>query len=363
MPEKSGQLDQLSSESKEKLQLMLRAFYLALFSGPKTEGSLVELKEAVAHIREADLLTNGVATGIARNLLATAFAELFQTSQAVPLHSAPDLPDGKITALTERIERLLDGPGSEFLSEMLAPHRQLVERLTNDNAAEKKELAAYITRTLFSDKPLHCFIQASTTAIELGIAIAKNPRVANGTLFHTNSIVFPLTVLKERCPHWVYTFCGSVYDPLCGGWLIHSTDTEPTRQLRDLFERERDPLTTVFLTPICTSAEGGMYFIKDDTAHLVGTILSTRVQHVVIMTVASRVHTRATDGDAWCTVSWSDYLTRGKKVSLIVAGRPRQGDLAVLADLFAKKGVDVHYCQTPGGEWARRRLRPTDQQK
>lgn len=329
------------------LTVMLRAFYLAFFSGPKAEERLKQFKEA-------DLERDGVASQVAQTVLVTAVAEMFENPAWSEFLIRQQPLQNSVTALSERLDSLLEGSSGEFVREMLAPHRQLTQRLKTDYSAEKQELAKYVVKSFFTNGPQRCFIQASTTAIELGAALTKEGSVSDGSLFHTNSIVFPMAVLRERCPHWVYTFCGSIYDPMCGGWLFPSTETETTRQLRDLFDRPRDPLTTVFLTPLTTSAEGQMYFIKNETVHLVATILATAVQHVVIMTVAPRVTGSVADGQSWLSESWLDCLSRKKKVSLVMMGQPRQNNLIQLVAQFAEKGVDVHFCPGVGGQWSRK---------
>jgi hypothetical protein len=216
-----------------------------------------------------------------------------------------------------------------------------------------------VVNTFFSNGSRRCFVQASTTAIELGLAITGTPSASHGCLFYTNSVVFPLTILRERCPHSVYSFCGSIYDPLCGGWLFPASDAKTTGELQRLFNRDEDPLTTAFLSPSCVTAEGDMFFMRDETSHLVATVMSSKVPHVVLMAAGDRVRAKPLGNEATSAVSWLDSIANGKTVSLVFADVRPQYNVQQMAQQFSKKGIDVTAFESGKPNWIR--LKPQGQ--
>jgi hypothetical protein len=252
------------------------------------------------------------------------------------------------------LEACQKGLVSIFLS-----HGALCQHYRNDSPDEKRKIAEHVVESFFKNG-LRCFVQASTAAIHLGEAIGKPGRVSCPSLIYTNSVVLPITVLREEGPHHVYTICGGMYDELCGGWLFTADDSEAAGHVRGLFKRAKDPLTTAFISPIATTVDEGIYFHRGDTTRLVQILLES-APHLVIMTPANRVYQSKPEKNdhPWSLAGrWREF--RGR-VSLVMGHNPAQSVLPFV-ELFGQKQLDVHWFDEVSHEWKSIESKPGERQ-
>ncbi len=322
---------------------VMKFLYLTLFGSDRGQAALMKAKEA-------DLQKDGQAVVTARNDFTQIMTELFRDSltQSFFGESVKDIKSS-VDRLTQDLEQLLSRHSRDLL-EVLLPHGLLRQRFICDHPNEKAAIAKYASKNFLSPK-LHCFIQASTMAIHLGNAIAENPAATTGCLFYTNSIVFPLTVLRDQCPHAVYSFCGSSYDPMCGGWLFPPHDAKTSDEFRHLFLREEGRLSTAFLMPISTSISEGPAFLRNETAWM-ARIAIDHAQKIVIMSTADRICETPPQPPTThrCLEGGWGQIPPGKVV-LIVAGETPAPVRSKLCAGFAEKNIDVHWHNPATNSW------------
>jgi hypothetical protein len=235
-------------------------------------------------------------------------------------------------------------------------------RLATDHAREKDILGQYAAQEYVRDG-LRCFVQASTSALYFGKHIAKLHK-QKSTLFYTNSIYFPMTVLSQSNFHSVFSFCGPIYDAMCGGWLFEMGDQETQDQLRLLFRRPKDKLTTVFLMPLAIKG-GQIYFPRRETA-LLASILIDEAEHVIILSPAARVYGPDQALKTEHHVQSPTRDLRNKQPTLVVCGNAdeRESTLQAVRD----SGFQVKWLPCPteppaanGAERVRGLLGPGDE--
>lgn len=259
---------------------------------PLLEVTLVALMTddvETAHVALKDQNLN--ATQKCRKAIAGAFETIFdghiKRTAEERFRLEDDLKNcrSELCALKESMCRLHARFEDEVLRHFLDPHAKFMELLEKDHAKEKERIAKRAVERYFKD-PVRCFVQASSLAIFLGREIALNG--AGGILIHTNSVPFPMTVLRDKSSQFVYSFCGGEYDPFCAGWLFGRRDEETTKSLQALFTRAFAPLDTAFVMPLMVSTDGMLHFRLDQTAHLVE-LLTSYAKRVVILSVGNRI--------------------------------------------------------------------------
>jgi hypothetical protein len=228
------------------------------------------------------------------------------------------------------------------------PQSALWYHYVRDAFREKAAIADYVSRN-FLKSELRSFVQASTTAIHLGRYFGTNHSLS--TLFYTNSIVFPCTVLQENAFHQVYTFCGPIYDQLCGGWLFPLDDSRTAGELRKLFTRQEDPLTTAFLMPTAMKVDSGAFYMRAEAAAM-ARILIAEAKHIIIMAPGPRLYGPGDDlppDQSWNCAWGPDWKGLQKNVSLIISGIPNRGNLHEILRLFEEHGLEIHWQDVSGG--------------
>ena len=258
----------------------------------------------------------------------------------------------ELRAIAQDLRTTLDQFRKDILTDnarklinMAMPHCVFLDRFENDYPNLKNDVAERVVSKFFK-KPLQCFVQASTTAIHLAKELANSPSVTTGNLIYTNSVVFPLFMLREGSPNRLYAFCGPLYDPECGGWLFPTADIETENELSRLFTRDNNPLTTAFVMPAAMVPDGRIFFKRDDTNKLIK-ILAQEAEHLVIMTVGDRMRSEeklksSSDSPQYSTMI-SPKNQPNKKVSLVISGRPSTGDLLDFGNALANVGLDVQW--------------------
>ena len=198
-----------------------------------------------------------------------------------------------INAQTETISELIEAADEDGLGAFLVSGA-LEHRYENDHAEEKRRAATYVAQTFFNDQRAFCFVQASITAIHLAQQLAQRQLVA-GSLFYTNSIVFPLVMLQKHPEVSVYAFCGTDYDNLCGGWLPRHDDLEARKYLESLFNRGETSLQDAIVTPIALSCDtGDLFFTRSELISMVE-VLARQSKRVIVMTFTSRIFGSSND--------------------------------------------------------------------
>jgi hypothetical protein len=181
----------------------------------------------------------------------------------------------------------------------------------------------------------------------------------SGILIHTNSVPFPLTVLREGGAQQVYAFCGESYDSHCASWLFPRTATRTENSLRDLFRRDENPLTTSFVMPLYVTTDGRMHFQREDTQFLVEVLASEtktkgkETKRFVVLAAASRIRRSLPSNDPVGLSSMDIPKVEHDKevVEVIVSGRFHDGlSAAQLAESLQQAGRSVH-TKDPGQDW------------
>lgn len=246
---------------------------------------------------------------------------------------------GRLTSMVGDLKELLS---NERLEDFLHPSHKFLQTLAEDRK-EKEFLAKRLCEQYFQQKELRCFVQGSSLAYLLGQEIANSG--AAGTLIHTNSTVMHLSVLRERCKQFVYTFCGSVYDPICAAWLFPSMDTSTAGRLTELFTRTYEPLEIAFVMPYRFSASR-LYFRKEETATLVET-LAQCARTLVVCVVADRYLSPTEEDKAGTDHLSAIDFPASHKSKLAVVGCPSANRLKQdLMSKFEAKGVDVDWVES-----------------
>lgn len=230
----------------------------------------------------------------------------------------------------DRVGQLLAVMSNGSLEKFLVPGT-LKTRYEEDYPAPKKRVAEFVVKKFFNvneleDKRVSCFVQASTTSIHLACELSRE-KIPSGSLFYTNSIVFPLIVLQDHSNVSVYTHCGTGYDPLCGGWFPQHEDDEAKNHLKALFNRENNPLRDAILTPIAiTIDKSELFFTKSELVDMVDIMVDCS-SRLILMSFRSRIF--ASSGDAmandlykYCplhSVKQKEWPVNGNKPQLIIA--------------------------------------------
>jgi hypothetical protein len=258
--------------------------------------------------------------------------------------------------LASEVERLsaIVGSVNEMMISLFGDEGFL-ERYRNDSPHLKKFLVRQLVSMFFREKAYRCFLQASTTMVYLGHELRQKGAICADSLLYTNSAVFPLTVLRKTTDYKVYAFCGPDYDPVCGGWLFAEDDATTAEELRRLFQRTSNPLTTAFVAPRWMSSDGMMYFERKEAAHLVR-VLAKEATELVITLVANRlVQGTPNVGTEVFPVSLAAPESRKKdgKVWLLVAGKPETQEIRHWGEAFASFSFDVYWYNPSDSNWLR----------
>jgi hypothetical protein len=262
---------------------------------------------------------------------------------------------GELRTLRESVDGLKDvqrqllDNNVDYLLNTLLPHGEFRRRYEKD-FPQRSSLVSYVAETFFQEQ-VHCFIHGSVTAIHLGKELVKRGAICDGSLFYTNSAVFPLAVLCPKGLYAVYAFCGSIYDPVCGAWLFPVTDSKTTGELRELFTRKTDPLTKAFLMPLAVTPSG-IYYERPETAFFCKTMLAL-ASEVTIMTMGDCLLSEDKVAQYHCDPldGWPK-----KSISLVIAGRSPH--LQQIVDCFAGRGVAVHSQRPDSLQWQTTTLPP-----
>jgi hypothetical protein len=231
----------------------------------------------------------------------------------------------------------------------------------NEKPVQKKSIASLVTKRFFANQgtPRRCFIQASSLALYLTEAIDADPSVPHQTLIHTNSAVAHLPILSgDSHGHLsIWPVGAESFDPNCGGWNIPcGTTGKTTENVRELFTREQDRLTTVFLMPLYVTPKDGVFYENRDAARFAD--LLSIADEVVILATGDRVANGRAElpknnmlFDALTTRLSSDPA----KYTLIVSTTP--GGKPPLADTFRENLGTVYWESNCGWEFVT--CRPT----
>ena len=228
--QKSRQPSAKDAELSSQLRDLVQLFYEAIFSSPEADDVRVAIKSAAVGDGSPGLAIQ------ARKVIGDL---LVQGNLGVELRSLRAFVD-ELTA----VQRQLLDNNLDYLLKNLLPHGEFRRQYEN-NTAQGVSLVSYAAEHFFQER-VHCFIQGSVTAIHLGKELVRRGVVRDGSLFYTNSVIFPLAVLCPKGLYTVYTFCGSIYDPACGAWLFPVGEGKTANELQELFTRKTDPLTKVF---------------------------------------------------------------------------------------------------------------------
>ncbi|MHB8897202.1 MAG: hypothetical protein ACYC6Y_00495 [Thermoguttaceae bacterium] len=239
----------------------------------------------------------------------------------------------------------------------------LKARYDEDAPGPKREVAEYVAAKFFPEKEkCFVFVQASITAIHLGQCLAKR-RLGAGSLFHTNSIVFPILVLEEHPEVSVYAFSGTEYDNFCGGWLPRHVDKEAQEHLDSLFNRTIDPLKDSYVTPMTVSANGRLHFTRSELVPVIETLCEHSAE-MVIMTFTGRIHEteeqmRSSEVSRHHELravghnhGWT--MQSGHPARLVVSRDPNdlrgKEKMSAIRQSLREAGLDVHW-QEKDGKW------------
>jgi hypothetical protein len=316
---------------------LVQIFHQAFFTTADADRALVAAREAAV---------GGFASSEATNLVRKVIGAFLD--DIVPRGFANAETEGfrdSISKLAEVKRSLLANHFKDML-DILSAEGELRKRYTQDHPYENRTIAEYVARMFLAQGPPRCFVQASTAAIYLGQAIAR-AEIPPTSLFYTNSIVFPLAVLRPNAHYAVYTFCGSIYDPVCGGWLFPVGDSATADMLRNLYNRQDAPLKIAYLMPDAISP-GGVYYQRAESA-LLCRILIEESSQIVILATPNRLREDKDRGDACYCAEAGQLAMREKPVSLVVAGRDDRRD--DITDCFLSLGVTVHWGDVATGKW------------
>jgi hypothetical protein len=328
-----------------KLNAMLHLLCEAVFDHSDDCHKIRERFEKTKDANVDDLLA-------IRHAVADLMYQEFDKNQFRPINKKLNDLDNSVEKLSHQFEHFFSDHSEDILKKLM-PHGEFLSWLRNDHPEDKKAVAEYAVETFFSSQQLRCFVQASTTAVAFAQVLAggKHESKVDGSLFYTNSVVFPCTALSRICQYTVYSFCGRIFDPQCCGWLFGPDDTETANNFRVLFKRPDAPLTTVFLTPTVISAASGPLFKRPETAFLARLSFEC-AQHVVIMTPAYRVTDANPQSSRDFPALKSGWDSAGAcRKSLVFFGRPLNGNAKQLAQAFVAKGVEVHWFDTGENQW------------
>lgn len=237
---------------------------------------------------------------------------------------------------------------------LIPAHIRYWRRFARKKAAEKQRCAKYAFNRFFHPG-FRGFVQASTTTMYLGPELAKH--CPSDVHVYTNSVVLPLTALRENADHRVYAFSGSLFDEFCGGWLAPADDTQSHKRLRALFERGgTDRLRTAVLAPMAMKPESGPYFVRQEMA-IFANIMLMAAEQVIVLLPADRLFP---DGEALesqaplfrALMNWKELCY---KVHIVAAGVPRNASISreKLALSFEEVGVKkVHWEDPETLEWS-----------
>lgn len=256
---------------------------------------------------------------------------------------------GQLASSMYQQQGLLPEHAEEIIAVCL-PQSALWRRYALESPREKAAIADYVLQE-FIHNDVRSFVQASTAAIYLGQRLGTLRR--HNTLFYTNSVVFPMAALQEGVFHQVYSFCGPIFDQLCGGWLFAHEDAQTAEELRNLFRRPSAPLTTAFLMPLAMKVSGGPYYARAESARM-SEILIAEAKHIVIMMPAKRLydHDEELPGiDAWNNAYGGHWKELEKRISIVISGTPRKKALQSFVEAFANEGLEVHWQDPASGKW------------
>ena len=282
-----------------------------------------EVEFAYSEIREGpvDSATKNSRSALAGSFL-TLFAEPIGLAKAdvVALREELSRSRGEVAGLKAELESLVKRLDCEDLRAFLKPHAKFLDRLENDHPKEKAAIARHVAKTYFEKENFRCFVQASTLAIPLGQEIAA--RGTAGVLIYTNSVPFPLTILRDGSGQFVYSFCGGEYDAVCAGWLFSRRDTRTRDELRRLFARSEDRLTAAVVMPLLVTADGKLHFRRDETAFLVEE-LGALADQLIVLAVGDRLAVTSHRTDLSCYTL--PAVTPQKSIEVITGGAPTNG--------------------------------------
>jgi hypothetical protein len=232
---------------------------------------------------------------------------------------------------------------ADYLITALLPFGEFKRRY-EDFTLPRACLVNYVASVLLQGR-LKCFIQASVTAVHLGTKLLKSG-IADGSLLYSNSVLLPLALLRPQAHFSVYSFAGSMYDSVSGGWLFPPSDCETSASLLELFARAQDPLTMALLSPAAVTTSG-IYYESAETAHFCR-ILLTAAKQVVIMVTSDRICADEKVARLHCDSldSWTNY---GKSIALVIAGR--HSEIHDVVERFSSEGVVVHWQDAASMEW------------
>jgi hypothetical protein len=114
-------------------------------------------------------------------------------------------------------------------------------------------------------------------------------------LFHVNGPVaaLPLQFGHNNGKHCVVPFWGSIFDANCAAYIPPSSDERALEELRLLFQREKDPLNLVFLSPRYMTPDAQIFYEKLETVHFVDEIADALKDrdgtHIVVMLPGERL--------------------------------------------------------------------------
>ena len=288
-----------------------------------------------------------IGDGVVRNQVLGGFdvqniEELRQFKEIIEGLAGPIFEE--LLGLRKRVDQIL-----ERQTGVLDPNDPFWETYHRDMPDVKDEIAEYTCKTFIVDH-LRSFVQASTTALRLALHIAKHHVKPN--VLHTNSIFFPLAVLPANSHHMVYTFCGPVYDSMCGGWFFHEGETG--KVLQELFTRQKDPLTTSFLSPIAVKPDTGPYYVRAEAAQFASYLIEG-AKKIVIMAPANRLYTEEQpfgDNKRWSRAWFGGDM---KEMHIVISGSPAEGDYRDLVGAFLHATGQikwrVHWKDPGDGKW------------
>lgn len=240
---------------------------------------------------------------------------------------------------------------------LIPAHIRYWSRFARKKALQKRRCAEFAYRS-FIRSGFRGFVQASTTTMYLGSEMAR--ACPANVLIYTNSVVLPLTALRENASHRIYTFCGSLFDEFCGGWLPPVDDTDAHTRLRSLFEGSSDDrLTTAILAPMALKPDSGPFFVRQEMSILASIILEA-AEKVIMLVPADRLfpNDKSLDTAAPLFRSVLNSLTWRElsgKVHVVVAGRPRDESISrrELEHAFVAAGTQIDWEDPDTLQWPR----------
>jgi hypothetical protein len=324
----------------------------------------IELIQSLYYTPELDhaksAIKDGQPDGVisARNAISGVFQSLFIRPGASDAIKAFHELESTVKNVGDRVGQLLSAMSNSDLGAFLVPGT-LKTRFEEDSPKSKQRVAEYVTDKFFPDERASCFIQASITSIHLACALSRK-NIQPGSLFYTNSIVFPMILLQEHRGVSVYTHCGTEYDHLCGGWLPRHEDDDAKKHLKRLFGREKGQLRDAFVTPIAVSIDKTeLFFTRSELVEMIDTIVD-HSKRLVLMTYRSRIFdsrdnaNRSFINSTLHPITQTEWLNHSSTPQLVIAydkddfRKEKEWELAVRQ--LRKKGFDVHW-QDPELKW------------